>query len=239
MLYTSLQQLKIAMEMNPDDHSDDLRLAFINTWVSSWIEELLNRPNLSYAIRTEYYPGTGTQKLCLQSRPVYPAGTQAAFPLVPTPIDPIVVTNQRGYYNEAPNAFNDPPNTPLVYGQDFALMLDNQPDGSSRSGILVRIGNYWNRPWCRMQGRLSPFVGEAFGNIQVTYSGGFSYDTLPGTIQMAANLLAMKLRYLLPTGLEIGSESYEERSISVINSSKSYLLSTVRPMLYQYRNWKW
>lgn len=239
MLITDIQELKRILEISPDDTVEDVKLTFLMEWVSNWMDELLDRP-LSYGLRTEYYNGTGTQQLLLKSRPVYTTASTPAYTLNPTPIDPIVYVDGSGYYNEGSQAFaSNPGSSPLTYGSSFILKMDNQPDNSSRCGILVRIGDYWPKPTNRQSMWLTPYIGDSFGNVQVQYTAGYTLDTLPATLRMAADLLIAKLRYVLPTGLEMSSESYEERSISILTQNKSYLLSLVRPMITSYRSWTW
>jgi len=223
MLLTDLTELKAILEIDPNNTTEDVKLNFLITWASAWIEEILNRPGFSYSVRTEYYNGTGTQRITLRGRPVFQSPT------------PQVWVDDHGYYGARSGAF-DGDNEELTYGNDFTIAWD-QPDGTSRSAILVRIGNYWDKPTVRSAGLLSPYIGPAFGNVKVTYAAGYTVDTLPVVFRMATNLLVARMRYLLPIGMEIGSESYEERSISVISDSKQYLTGLIRPMILPYRNW--
>jgi hypothetical protein len=66
-----------------------------------------------------------------------------------------------------------------------------------------------------------------------------SIDSLPATLRMACNLLAAKIRYVLPLGLDLTSESYLDRSIGLVANRRDYLLSMVKPLILPYRNWKW
>ena len=68
MLYSDLREIKSVMGIDPGDTSVDKSLNFYIEQASAWIEELLNRPGMSYKSRTEYYKGTGTQKILLKSR---------------------------------------------------------------------------------------------------------------------------------------------------------------------------
>ncbi len=221
---SSLQELKVYLEIDKDDRSEDGLLLFLLEVASSWIEELLDR-KLFIKSRTEYYSGTGTSKLLLKSRPVYTSPTIA------------VSVDDGGYYGEPSGAFDS--NTALTYGTDFAIQLDPGEDGVSRSGILVRKSNVWSRPSARRQGLLSPYIGEAYGNIKVVYTAGYSVDSLPVTLRLACNLLVARLRYVFPLGIELGTESFEERSISIISSEKTKLLVLVRPLIMPYRSWRW
>lgn len=220
--------MKSILEIDPADTSEDKKLLFLVEWASAWIEEVLGRP-LAYKTRTDYYQGSGTQKLQLRARPVY------ASP--PAPYGALaVVVDEGGNFGAASGAFQGPGAIPLVYGQDYTLRID-QADGGSRSGLLIRIGNYWPRPMVRQTGLLSPFVGDDTGSVQVTYTAGYTQDTLPAQLRAAVNLLVARMRYILPLGVELGSESYEDRSISVITSEKQGLLALVNPLIMSFRNW--
>ena len=117
-------------------------------------------------------------------------------------------------------------------------MID-QDDGSSRSGILVRMQGYWFKPSVRQKGLLTPFIGNAYGNIKVVYTAGYTIDNLPSQLRAATNFLIARMRAILPLGMEVASESYEERSISLIAERRDYLLAIIKPMIYSYRNWSW
>lgn len=194
------------------------------------ILEYLGRTDLELKARTEYYKGTGTQKITLNHRPVYQ-----------TPV-PVVATDQNGYYGAVSGAFTTNEGV-LTYGTDFTMEWD-QPDGTSKSAILVRIGNIWTRPQIRQRGFLSPYVGESFGNVKVTYTAGYTIDTLPAMIRQAANLLVAKTRYMFPLGVELASESFQQRSIGLDQgqsraAARTYMMSAVKPLLTGFRNWKW
>lgn len=186
---------------------------------------------MTFKTRTIVYEGTGTQKLLLRHRPVYPNAV--------APYSPIqVIYDSQGFFGQAAGAFADSTTTALTYGIDYTTRID-QDDGGSRSGILIRINDYWTKPIVRQAGWLSPFVGPDTGSYQIVYTAGYTVDTLPAAFRAAANLLVTRIRYLMPLGMEIGSESYEERSISLVTERKDYLLSLVKPMLHWFRNNKW
>ena len=222
MLLTDLRELKKYLDIEPGDTSEDSKLSFFVEHASQWIEELLDRPGLSFKSRTEFYQGTGTQRLPVRSRPVYTSPTVQVF------VDDV------GYFGSASGSFAS--TTALTYGTDFAVQVD-QEDGTSRSGILLRLNDTWPKPQVRQFGYLSPFVWSAQGNVKVIYTAGYTVDTLPSVFRLAVNLLVARMRYLFPLGMEIGSESYEERSISLIADRKDYLIAQIRPMLWNYRNW--
>ena len=223
MLYTDLRELKRVLEIDPANTAEDVRL---NLWIeqaSNLIEEFLGRPGMEYKERTEYYAGTATQKLLLRSRPVF------ATPVIK------VYEDNGGYYGTVSGSFAE--TTALTYGTDFALIID-QDNGTSRSGMLLMIDSLWEQPQVRETGFLSPYIGEAFGNYKIVYTAGYTIDTLPAAFRFACNLLVARFRYLMPLGMALGSESYEERSISVLHD-RDYLMGLIRPFLYPYRNWKW
>lgn len=222
-ILTDLRELKSILEIDPLDNSEDKKLMFLIEMASQWIEEWLNRPGLFLKSRTEYYNGTNTQKLLLRSRPVYTSPTIQVF------------LDESGFFGSASGSF-DATLTALVYGEDFALKID-QEDGTSRSGMLVRINNFWPRPAIRQQGLLAPFIGEGFGTIKVIYSAGYYVDNLPPVFRLACNTLVAQLRHMYPLGFLLTSENYEERAIS-LHIPKHFLLGMITPMLLSYRNWK-
>ena len=221
---TDLRELKIYLEIDPNNHNEDKVLSLLIDHASSWIEELLGR-KIFYQSRTEYYNGTGTQKLLLKVRPVFTTPTIQVY------------VDSAGYFGSASGAF-DSSTTALTYGTDFCLQVD-QDNGTSRSGILIRINNYWQKRPMREVGYLSPYVGPSFGSIKIVYTAGWTIDSMPGAFRMAVNLLVARMRYILPLGLELNSESYEERSISIVTSEKDKLITLVKPIIMPFRNWKW
>jgi Phage gp6-like head-tail connector protein len=225
MLLTDLRELKSIMGIEPLNTQRDKRLLFLIEQATSWIEEYCDR-SFTYATRTEIYKGTGCQKLNLRARPVYPApsGNYGAIN---------VVVDDCAYYGSSPNAFTG---TPLTYGQCYCLEID-QADGGSRSGILIRINGYWCKPAVRQAGLLSPFIGEDWGSIQVTYTAGYTPDTIPATLREACNTLVMRMNHLIPIGIEIASEGYEERSISFAPPKNDYVIGGVKGRLNKFKNW--
>jgi len=222
MILTDIHELKSILEIDPGNKVEDKKLLFLIEMASDWIEEYTNR-KFFWKSRTEYYDGTGTQELRLRARPVYTTPTIA------------VRVDEGGYFGSVTNSFGT--NTALTYGDDFALRLDQEDGTSSRSGILVRIDDIWPRPRIRQRGLLSPSIGRGYGTIKVTYTAGYSVDTLPATIRLACNLLVARLRVILPLGAESTSEGYEDRSISIVTSEKTKLMALVRPLLVAHRNW--
>lgn len=222
MLLTDIREAKAILEVPAGDTSEDRKILFLIEWASAWILELLNRPGIEKKERTEYYAGSGTDRLLLRSRPVFTTPTIQLF------------FDDAGYFGSEADAFAA--NTAMTYGSDFALVID-QDDGTSRSGILVRINQIWEKPSRRQRGLLSPFVANAYGNIKVVYTAGYTPDTLPAPLRAACNILVAKLRNLLPLGSFLTSESYEERAVGYFIPQKRLLLAEVWPMLHSLRNY--
>jgi hypothetical protein len=229
LILGDLRELKAVLEIDPGDLSEDRKLLFLIEQASQYIEEILNR-DFSYKTRTQFYDGTGTRRLSLRNRPVYPNATS-----------PISVSyDPNGFYGEGTGAFTSQTSTleTLTYGVDYVLRID-QDDGSSRSGILYGVNQLWKKQYFRSAGWLSPFIDYDSGSYKVVYTAGWTVDTLPATMRWAVNLLVAKMRYLLPVGMEIGGESYEERAISIISERKGYLTSLVKSAIMgSFRNWK-
>lgn len=214
------------LEIDPEDTEEDKKLLFLISMASDWIEnDILDRP-LFYKTTTEWYNGSGTQKLLLKRRPVY------------YPDQIVVYVNQTGYFGAPSGAFSSE-NT-LVYGGDFCLYIDwpDSPNGvASKNGILVRMGDFWQKPSIRAYGLLTPYLSQGFGNIQVTYTAGYTIDGLPNAIRMAMAYLIGRLRFLLPIGFELSGDAYEEKTVQINPQQKNYLLGELRTMLFPYRNW--
>ncbi len=223
-LLTDTRELKSLLDINIEDTSEDKNLLFYAEFATDWITEILNRPGLFFKSRTEYYNGTGSQKLLLRSRPVYTTPTIQVF------------VDQSGYWGSASDSFN-PTTSALTYGKDFALWID-QPDGAtSRSGILLRLNDYWPRISAREQGKLTPFVVPGYGVIKVTYTAGWTIDNLPSTLRLACNQLVAMMRNLFPLGVQLTGESYEERNVQYLISHKDGLITpTLRGLIMSHRN---
>lgn len=226
MLFTDLQEIKTLLEIDPLDNSENSKLWIYIRYATDWIEEIIGRPGISFASRTEFYDGTGTPKLILRSRPVY------LNPEIEVYID------SGGYFGQVSGSFN-PTTSRLYWGRDFVLRTDGENNAYSRSGILQRVRSAWTKPSVRQPGYLSPFINQDTGSIKVIYSGGYTVDTLPSNFRLACNLLVSEFRYIFPLGMQLGSESYEGRSIAPIISEKQKLLRLVIPLIAPYISWKW
>lgn len=219
MLWTDLKTLKQLLEIDPNDTSQDWLLCHFNNWTTDILETLLNR-DFTQKTRTWYYQGTGTQKLILIHRPVQPSSLE-------------VTISDVGYFG-----FGDfSGGTSLVLGVDYTIKPDRD-DGWSNEAILYRINDTWPKPCYRQAGLLSPFVGPDLGSVQVVYTAGYTIDTLPQQLKMAAEMLVTKMSYYFPLGLEVTGESYIDRSISLSPEQRDYLMGAIKHFIWAYRNWK-
>ncbi len=229
MIMTDIRELKSQLQIDPANTQEDKNILFFIEQASNLIEEHLGR-DFTYKSRTIFRRGTGTQKLLLPHRPVYPfpTGNYAALQ---------VIEDTQGYYGSASGSFQPPTAPPLVYGQDYALQID-QDDGSSRSAILIRINEYWHKPTVRQHGLLSPFISFDTGSYQVTYTAGFTVDNQPALMRLACNQLVAAIRYMWPLGVPLASENYEDRGISqALGQNRDVLLGLTKVIMSSYRNW--
>lgn len=228
MLYTNIREASKILGVDPDSAACDLLLL---NWYIEFATDIINtylNRDLELKYRTEYYNGSGIDKLLLRSRPV--------FPSIGTANEIKVYQAERKHFDESPNDQFDNNNL-LIYGRDYLLDLDTD-NGSSKSGILVNLNGWWPRPRVRDSGWLTPYAGTAWGTVKVQYYAGYTEDTLPPAIRMSANILVASIRSSLPLGKAVGAESYEERSVSLIEERRDYLTAIVKPFLIPYRNWK-
>jgi len=187
------------------------------------IEEYLGR-KIMQATYTEYYSGTGRPFFALRQRPVQSISA--------------LYLDEEAFWGDAPGAFN-PTTTQLIEGTDFALDRD-QPDGSSRSGLVYKINDYWPRPIVRAFGRIAPDLGPRVGNIIVSYTAG--YQTLPNDLGLAVSLTMAHLLQLGRRGGVVQSESHGEGfnyqfSVKVAEASAADILPPyVKRILARYRN---
>lgn len=224
MILADLTEIKSLLEIDQDDTYEDKNLLFFMEYASDWIGEWLNRPGLFYKTRTEIYKGTGTPRLCLRSRPVYYDDTMTVY------------QDTQANFGSSSGAFAS--GTQLTYGVDYCLDFDTDVENKSRSGILYRINSLWYKPFSRVTGLLSPFLTTDLGSIKVVYNAGYTVDDMPSGIRFACNLIVSNMRYLFPLGVALSSESYEDRSISILNEKKNYIMGLAIPHLFPYRNWK-
>lgn len=228
MLLTDILEVKKVLNIPISDTSMDYALNYYIQVATSLIAEFLDRGQFYVQSRTEYYNGSGTQKLLLKHRPVF---------IDP---EPQAWTDLTGMWGEASDAFSG---TALTFGTDFGVWLDtvNPTTGvmdKSRCGILVRKSDYWAKPSIRQQGFLSPFIGPSFGNVKVIYTAGYSLADMPAQLRMACIETVAHLKYLFPLGLAISSESYEERHITLDSKNKNFIFGQVKHLISSLKNWR-
>lgn len=224
MLFNDLSEVKRLLAIDPLDTQEDTVLWLYIATATEVIETYLNRPKLSKQSRTEYVNGSGTQRLCLRHRPVYSTPTIT------------VAYSQDSLGGTDSDAFSQ--SQPITYGTDFYLEVDDFENNTSSSGILRYARGIWQKPFGRQAGYLAPFVIGDTGSYRITYTAGYTVDTLPAAFRQACALLVSRMRYVFPLGLELTGENYEDRSISIQASDKDYMLSLVKPLLHTYRNWR-
>lgn len=219
-----LTELETLLGIPHGDVSQRKKLAYVLETVTGWAEEMLDR-SFRLKSRTEYYAGRGTNALLLRARPVFTTPAVQAW------------VSDTGYWGQASGAFSGSADQ-LTYGSDFALKID-QEDGTSRSGILVRLNGVWGRALFRRAGDLSPHTDAGLGNVKVTYTAGYTVDTLPAALRGAVHLGVGKLFQTWPNADEVSSESYEERSVSYVTSEELGIKRLMWPMLQSFRNRSW
>ncbi len=202
------------MNGQPIDYTDYHRTVeeVLVPQISALIEEYIGR-KIKQAVYTEYHPGTGTALLTLRQRPV---------------------TAITSLYLDEAGVFGS--ETLLVPEQDYSLRLD-QPDGSSRSGVVVRIGGTWPRSVVHRGGLLSPQFGDGTECIKVTYTAGFA--TLPPDLQLAVTLMVPHIRQLDRKGALVQSESHADIGYSytlAVPAGYDIFPPHVKRILARYRN---
>ena len=85
---------------------------------------------------------------------------------------------------------------------------------------------------------MSSFIWDDMGSIKVTYTAGFTVDQLPAAFRAAGEFLVAGLRYIFPLGQPLGGDGYEERSVSLVQERKGWLMAMVKPLLFSHRNHK-
>jgi hypothetical protein len=222
VLFTSLQEIKAQLEIEPDDLQEDKRLNFWIKLASGLIEEWSDGALTLKQLRTEYYNGTNTFKLLLRHRPVFSDSLRCWF-------------DETGFYGQPSGSFDS--TKELTLGSDFGLWIDRD-DGRSYRGILLRKNGVWPKTFRRTVGLLSPYVDESYGCVKVQYIGGHTADTLPQHVVTAVMLLVTKIRYIMPLGMPITSDSYEGMNYSFDAKDKNYLFGQCKHLLQNQRNFR-
>jgi len=174
---------------------------------------------------TEYYSGNGTKYLRLKNVPVQSVAS--------------LFFDIGGYWGDAPNSFAQA--TQLIEGTDWALMRDNNAASDcSHTGLLVRIDGYiWPRPTVRTQGLLALSRGTGDGNIQVTYTAG--YTRTLSNVQLACHEFVGQLRRSAGTGANgpLKQERYDYYSYERDAGKEAECLDSIKGLLKRFKEWNW
>jgi hypothetical protein len=215
MALTTLSDLKTFLGIT--DTSEDTLLSLLITQVSDAIQEYCGR-TFGSSSYTEFYCGDGKPYLSLNQRPV-------------TSISNIYLDNG-AFWGSTSGSFSS--GTLLNAGVDYALVID-QPDNSSRCGLVFNINGWWDVPFTYTPGIISPNLGPGVGNIQVTYTAG--YASVPTQIELAANMAIARIRQYAPYGAPLSSERYEEYGYSLAAQAKHHIFTPeVTSLLSRFRD---
>ena len=80
-------------------------------------------------------------------------------------------------------------------------------EATSKAAIVLRINGIWDSVYLRDGGMLSSYGTNGQGNIQATYTYGFT--SIPYDIQWAATLLVARM-FLINAGRLLNSVKFEE-----------------------------
>lgn len=222
MALTTLEQFKAYMGIGPDesDATQDAQIAAIIPGVDRAIKNDIRR-RIERGTVTQYLNGNNQESLRLRETPVVPDDMQ-------------VFVDSTGYSGQGPNAFGA--ETELTQGTDYYLPVD-QEDGTSLSGLLVRIGCVWPGRIVRSGNRLVAERVDGQRNIKVVYTGG--YLTVPEDLVMLANQLVGWVAKRLD-GQQIQSERIDEYSYTMAGSKEAQnSIVGASDTIKRYRGGKW
>lgn len=173
---------------------------------------------------TQYLSGNNRQEIVLPETPVLSVTS--------------LQVNNSGYFGQNAS-FPFDSSTTLTEGTEWVLDRD-QPDGSSKSGILYRIGTTWPIMYqLNSLNQLTPYQGPAWGNIKVVYVGG--YAEVPSDIQYAVSAIVM---FMIRTGkfggMMLASEKLGDYAYAMI-MNPLYLsqVGSILEILGRYREIGW
>lgn len=201
MAISTLERLELRMGFTPGDNPDldtllTMLLGQAESVIMGDVSCVLDSPPVA---ATEYYRGNGTNALFLRRWPVVSVSGVWVW--------------SGSYWNQGEDAF--PTESALVEGRDYALDID-QPDGTSRSGILFRLGCNWPARWTRSR-TLNASPGPSLGDIKVTYTAG--WPTLPADLEMVLHRMVTAEFAGQLTGGLMKSESFEGGDYSYVMAS--------------------
>lgn len=222
-MWSDLNELKTMLEINLDDRSEDVRLSF---WLKMACAVLEQYTGPVFRMeRTEYHGGNGTPRLVLKCRPAYT-----------NPI-PRVWVDRAGKFGQASGSFAAV--TELKFGDDFVLWLDSSKDDTrSDRAILLRSAGLWERVGVRKAGLLSPYEEENPGTIKVVYTGGYYAEDLPYDMILACVQTVSRIRFMMPLGLPLGSDSDKDGrniTIHIGSNERNWLIGQVKHLLWNHK----
>ena len=241
-MLTDLPTLHRFLRIPPADTTQD---ALLTDWiaVADAVIRQWTKRNLETQSYTEYRDGTGTADLWLRNRPVLSVAA--------------VYLDAGGFYGDGITPFLG--NTQLALGKDFVLLRD-QPDGTSKSGILRRLGGGitgatldWPWEWRKgtLTARMPPAWPAGYGNVKIQYTAGLGFGaplingalttlpantTLPPELTFACNSIVAWIRSSTPVGTPLAEDTVSN-TVRLLNraSGGSPELGTARQILTRYR----
>lgn len=209
--------------LNVSTTTEDTYLAILQTGVEEAFKGLCDF-RIEQNNYTEYYDGNNTTKIPLRQVPVISVAS--------------VYLDSQGYYGQGANAF--PSTTLLTAGTDYYVQYDGF-DGTSMSGILVRINTIWPGMFQRKGGDLTASRVFGQGNIKVTYSAG--YKIIPADVQQAIFEACKELRFRRRQYGPITGESLAEYSYTAALLPIDYRLAlmkvgTMEQIIARYRKFR-
>lgn len=212
-VYTTRSNVKTHLGLASEDTSLDALIDLLLLEVDEVINGYTGRGDLTSSQATEYYDGTGRERLILRRRPV-------------TAVAGIWV-DQAAYYGNAAGAF--PSTSEWTSGTDFALPRSDASEGNGGILIAIRNPDFGG-------GGIWP---EGRGNIKVTYTAG--YATIPKDLTLAATNLTVLLvnaseKGQILSGETIGSYSYQLLTADAYKAGAAgAIIGTVRSILARYQ----
>jgi hypothetical protein len=127
------------------------------------------------------------------------------LPLTPVPIQSItsIYVDFYGTWNPA----NFSSGGQLLPADQYALAMDGDDGTYSQSGIVYRRLGWWWDKYQHEGNDLSNYLTYGKGNIQVTFTAGYTY--LPSDLQFACNLVVSRMINASSQGYGFRSEMYE------------------------------
>lgn len=222
MSLVTLATLKTLLEIPDSDTSRDELLDLLGDQVSGAVEEYCGRQFGSNTY-TEFLSGDNSPILVLRQRPVVSITG--------------VWVDDAGYWGQGVAPFATP-----LDATAYALEKD-QPDGSSRCGLVRRVGDVWPRPAVRepgnLTGRTPGGVQGEVGNVKVTYTAG--YASIPSPVQLAVALGVSRIMRTVKSGGLVASENTPGYSYTLFTGNQkpdgnSSLPPEALSLLARYRN---